>query len=90
MNTTPPCPVGLYEYNCTLCDVALVCYLEYFPPERGSSDSMGAPYEDDRDESVDLINVYVDGTDVDIVAIMAAVFMDDIERMALADFKAYK
>lgn len=90
MNITPPCPVDLYEFQCTLCDVDLVCHLEYFPPERGSVDSMGAPYEPDRNESFDLINVYVDGTDIDIVAIMAATYLDDLEILALADMKAYK
>jgi hypothetical protein len=64
--------------------------LEYFPPERGSVDSLGAPYEDSRDESFDLVNVYVDGTDIDIVAIMAATFLDDLEILALADMKAFK
>ena len=90
MNTTPPCPADLYEYKCTLCDVDLVCHLEYVPAEFGSVDSMGAPYERDSNESMDLVSVYVEGTDFDIVAIMASVFMDDLERLALADMKVYK
>jgi hypothetical protein len=73
-----------------LCDVDLICHFEYIPAERGSVDSMGAPYEADIAESVELISVYVDGNDVDIMAIMAATYLDDLERLALADFKALK
>ena len=90
MNRTPPCPADLHEYQCTLCDVNLVCHLEYFPAELGSTDSMGAPYEPSSDEAMELVSVYVDGNDVDIAAIMATVFMEDIERLALADMKVYK
>ena len=89
-NTTPPCPADLYEFQCTLCDVDLICHFEYIPAERGSVDSMGAPYEADIAESVELVSVYVDGNDVDIMAIMAATYLDDLERLALADFKALK
>jgi hypothetical protein len=73
-----------------LCDVDLICHFEYIPAERGSVDSMGAPYEADIAESVELVSVYVDGNDVDIMAIMAATYLDDLERLALADFKALK
>ena len=90
MNITPPCPVGLYEFQCTLCDVDLICHFEYIPAERGSVCSMGAPYEADIAESTELVSVYVDGNDVDILQIIAATFWDDLERLALADLKAYK
>ena len=89
MNTTPPCPVGLYEFQCTLCDVDLVCHFEYIPAERGSVDSLSAPYEDDIAESIILVSVYVVGNG-DILPIIAAICWDDLERLALADFKAYK
>lgn len=89
-NTTPPCPADLYEFQCTLCDVDLICHFEYIPAERGSVDSMGAPYEADIAESVELVSVYVDGNDVDILQIVAATYLDDLERLALADFKALK
>ena len=90
MNTTPPCSVDLHEFQCTLCDVDLICHFEYIPAERGSIDSMGAPYEADIAESVELVSVYVDGDDVDILGIVAPTYLDDLERLALADFKAYK
>jgi hypothetical protein len=90
MNTTPPCPADLFEFQCTLCDVDLVCHFEYIPAERGSVDAMGAPYEANIDESVELISVYVNGSDVDILQIIAATYWDDLERLALADLKAYK
>ena len=90
MKTTPPCPVGLYELQCTLCDVDLICHFEYVPAERGSVDSMGAPYEADIAESAELVSVYVDGDDVDILRIVAPTYWDDLERLALADLKAYK
>jgi hypothetical protein len=73
-----------------LCDVDLICHFEYIPAERGSVDSMGAPYEADIAESVELVSVYVDGNDVDILQIVAATYLDDLERLALADFKALK
>jgi hypothetical protein len=73
-----------------LCDVDLICHFEYIPAERGSVDSMGAPYEADIAESVELISVYVDGNDVDILQIVSATYWDDLERLALADFKAHK
>jgi hypothetical protein len=73
-----------------LCDVDLICHFEYIPAERGSVDAMGAPYEADIAETVELVSVYVDGDDVDILGIVATTYLDDLERLALADFKAYK
>jgi len=90
MNITPPCPVGLYEYQCTLYEVDLICHLEYFPAERGSVDSYGAPYERNINESMDLVSAYIDGTDVDIVAIIALVFIDVLQSQALVDMRTYK
>ena len=90
MNQTPPCPVDLYEFQCTLCDVNLVCFLEYIPAIFGSVDSLGAPYERNSNESMDLVSVYIENTDIDILPIIAATYWDELERLALADFKAYK
>ena len=90
MNITPPCPVGLYEFQCTLCDVDLICHFEYVPAERGSVDSMGAPYEADIAESVELVSVFVDGNDVDILPIISATYWNDLERFALSVMKAHK
>ena len=87
MNPTPSCPVGLYEFETTLRDVPLVCHLEYSPDEKGSTGSLGDPYEPDTDESMDLISVYVAGTDFDIESFMAATFLDQIERQALIAYK---
>jgi hypothetical protein len=84
---TPPCPKGLYEYRCEYCDIDLVCHLEYYPPEKGSVDSYGAPYEPSTDEAMDLVAIYIAGTDVDVSPIIAATFMDDIERFALIEFR---
>jgi hypothetical protein len=90
MNQTPPCPVDLYEYRCEYWGIDLVCHFEYLPPEVGSVDSMGAPYEPSFVASMDVVSVYVYGTDVDIMPIIASECVDFLERMALADFKAYK
>jgi len=84
---TPPCPKGIYEYRCEYCGIDLVCHLEYFPAEHGSVDSYGAPYEPSRNESLDLISVYIAGTDVEISPIISAAFMDDMERFALMAYK---
>ena len=63
---TPKCPQGLIEFACEIEGVDLVCFLEYYPAEIGSKDSWGLAYEPDQDESMDLVNAYVSGTDVDI------------------------
>jgi hypothetical protein len=90
MNPTPRCPAKHYEFRCTLCDIDLVCHLEHFPAEKGSVDSYGAAYEPDIDESMFLVCVYLEGSDVDIVAIVSATYLDHLETLALADLKAYK
>jgi hypothetical protein len=84
---TPPCPKGLYEYRCEYSDIDLVCHLEYFPAERGSVDSLGAPYEPSTDEAMDLVSIYIAGTDVDVYPIIAVSFVNDIERFALIEFR---
>ena len=84
---TPPCPKGLYEYRCEYQDIDLVCHLEYYPAEKGSVDSYGAPYEPSTDETMDLVAIYIAGTDVDVSPIIAATFMDDMERFALIEFR---
>lgn len=87
MNPTPDCPLNSYQYEVTLCDVDLVCHLDYVPAERGSTGSLGDAYEPDYSEEMDLIAAYVAGTDVDLLPILASTFMDHIERLALANFK---
>ena len=87
MNPTPNCPLNSYEYQCTICDVDLVCHLDYFPAEKGSTGSWGEPLEPDLDESMDLLAVYVAQTDVNITSLMTATFLDQIERQALVAFK---
>jgi hypothetical protein len=73
-----------------LYEVDLICHLEFVPAERGSVDSYGAPYERSFNEYMSLVSAYIDGTDIDIVAIIALVFIDVLEKQALADMKAYK
>lgn len=90
MNITPPCPADHYEFECNFGDVNMVCHFEHFPFERGSVDLYGALYEPDLAESIILQNVYVKGSDVDIIAIVKEVFLDEIERNAYKDFEAYK
>ena len=66
MKPTPNCPRGLFEFACSVEDVDLVCFLEYSPEEKGSTDSYGSPYEPDIEECMTLNNAYIAGTDVDI------------------------
>ena len=82
---TPACPRGLYEFKCSVEDVDLVCFLDYSPAERGSTDSLGAPYEPDFPESMTLHNAYIAGTDVDIAHMILQSMVDHIEASALED-----
>jgi hypothetical protein len=90
MSITPPCPDGLYEFRCEYCEIDLVCYLEYIPAEKGSVDSYGAPYEPNIDEDMDVVSVYVQGSDMDLMPIISLHCVEFLERMALVDLKAYK
>ena len=87
MNPTPDCPLNSYQYEVTLCDVDLVCHLDYVPEERGSTGSLGDLYEPDYPDEMDLVAAYVAGTDVDLLPILASTFMDHIERLALIAYK---
>ena len=80
---TPNCPRGLYEFACSVEDVDLVCFLEYSPEEKGSTDSHGAPYEPDLEEGMMLNNAYIAGTDVDIAHMILQSMVDHIEVSAL-------
>jgi len=83
MKPTPNCPRGLFEFKATIEDVDLVCFLEYCPAEKGSTDSYGAPYEPDLEESMTLNNAYIAGTDVDIAHMILQGLVDHIEVSAL-------
>ena len=84
---TPPCPNGLYQFECSVEDVDLICFLEYSPEEKGYTDSYGAPYEPDIEECMTLNNAYIAGTDVDIAHMILQGFVDHIELTALAKYK---
>ena len=87
MNPTPNCPIAAYEFAITLDDVDLVCHLDYLPAEKGSTGSLGDPYEQDVDECMDLFSVYVAGTDADIRSFLDKFFIGNIESLALLKFK---
>jgi hypothetical protein len=87
MNPTPTCPPGFIEYACEVEGVDLVCHLEYMPAEYGSKDSMGLLYEPDQDESMELVNAYVAGTDIDIGHLLLQYLVDHITTTALEDMK---
>ena len=87
MNPTPNCPKDAYEFAITLDDVDLVCHLDYLPAEKGSTGSLGDPYEKDVDECMDLYSVYVAGTDKDIKSLIDLVLIGNIECLALIAFK---
>jgi hypothetical protein len=87
MNPTPACPKGLIEYRCEYCDIDLVCHLEYFPAEKGSTGSFGEPLEPSSDEAMDLVSIFIAGTDVDVYPIISASIRDDMERFALIEFR---
>ena len=86
MNKTPACPRDLFQFDCTVEDVALICFLEYSPEEKGSVDSYGSPYEPDLDESMTLNNAYIAGTDVDIAHMILQGLVDHIEVSALEKY----
>ena len=87
MNPTPNCPKGAYEFEITLDDVDLVCHLDYLPAEKGSTGSLGDPYEQDTDECMDLFSVYVASTNADIVSFLDKFFINNIECLALLKYK---
>jgi hypothetical protein len=76
----------LYQFDCDIEGVDLVCFLEYSPEEKGSTDSLGAPYEPDFEESMTLNNAYIAGTDVDIAHMLLQSLVDHIEISALEKF----
>jgi len=86
MNKTPICPKDLFQFACSVEDVDLICFLEYSPEEKGSTDSLGAPYEPDLEEGMMLNNAYIAGTDVDIAHIILQSMVDHIEVSALEKF----
>ncbi len=87
MKPTPSCPRDLYQFGCDIEGVDLVCFLEYSPEEKGSTDSYGAPYEPDFEESMTLNNAYIAGTDVDIAHMLLQSLVDHIEISALEKYK---
>jgi hypothetical protein len=87
MNPTPVCPPGFIEFACELEGVDLICHLEYIPSEYGSQDSMGLLYEPDSDQSMDLVNAYIAGTDIDIGHLLLQYLVDHITTTALEDMK---
>jgi hypothetical protein len=80
---TPECPEGLIEFACEIEGVDLVCFLEYYPAELGSKDSFGLAYEPDQDESMELVNAYITGTNVDIAHLLMQSLVDHITTTAL-------
>ena len=87
MKTTPACPKDLYQFGCEIEGVDLICFLEYSPEEKGSTDSYGSPYEPDLEESMVLNNAYIARTDVDIAHMILQGFVDHIGLTALAKYK---
>ena len=85
--STPQCPKDLFQFECSVEDVDLVCFLEYSPEEKGYRDSYGAPYEPDIEECMTLNNAYIAGTDVDIAHMILQSMVDHIEVTALAKYK---
>ena len=83
---TPPCPKGLFQFECSVEDVDLVCFLEYSPEEKGSTDSYGSPYEPDLEEGMMLNIAYIAGTDVDIAHMILQSLVDHIEVSALEKY----
>jgi hypothetical protein len=87
MNPTPACPKGLVEYRCEYCDIDLIAHLEYIPAQKGSTGSFGEPLEPSFDEDMDLVSIYVAGTDADIYPIISASFVKDIVQFALLEIR---
>jgi len=83
---TPPCPKDLFQFECAVEDVDLVCFLEYIPEEKGSTDSLGSPYEPDFEECMALNNAYIAGSNVDIAHLLLQEFVDHIEVSALKKY----
>jgi len=83
---TPNCPKELFQFECCIEDVDLVCFLEYSPEEKGSVDSFGAPYEPNIEECMTLNNAYIAGTDVDVAHMFLQSLVDHIEVSALEKF----
>jgi hypothetical protein len=83
---TPPCPKGLFEFACSVEDVDLVCFLDYSPEEKGSTDYTALPYEPDYEECMTLNNAYIAGTVVDIAHMILQSLVDHIEVSALDKF----
>mgnify|MGYP000992129280 CR=1 FL=1 len=84
--SSPVCPKGLFEFACSVEDVDLICFLEYSPEEKGSTDYTALPYEPDYDECMTLNNAYIAGTDVDIAHMILQSMVDHIEVSALEKF----
>jgi len=84
--STPACPRGLFQFDCTVEDVDLICFLEYIPEEKGSTDYTALPYEPEYDECMTLNNAYIAGTDVDIAHMILQSMVDHIEVTALEKF----
>jgi hypothetical protein len=84
---TPSCPKGLLEYHCDIEGVDVVCFLDFTPEEFGSRDHYGLPNEPDYPETMELVNAYVKGTDVDIGHLLMQSLVDHITTTALEDFK---
>ena len=87
MKPTPSCPKGLIEYHCDIEGVDVVCFLDFTPEEFGSRDHYGLPNEPDYPETMELVNAYVKGTDVDIGHLLLQYLVDHITTTALEDFK---
>ena len=84
---TPSCPKGLLEYHCDIEGVDVVCFLDFTPEEFGSRDHYGLPNEPDYPETMELVNAYVKGTDVDIGHLLMQSLVDELTTQALEDFK---
>ena len=81
--STPRYPEDLFQFDCEIEGVNLVCFLEYSPEEKGYTDSYGAPYEPDIEECMTLNFAYIAGTDVDIAHMILQSLVDHIEVSAL-------
>ena len=86
MKTTPARHKDLYQFDCEIEGVDLVCFLEYIPEEKGSTDYIGLPYEPDYEECMTLNNAYIAGTDVDIAHMILQSMVDHIEVTALEKY----
>ena len=86
MKPTPNCPKDLFQFDCEVEGVDLVCFLEYIPEEKGSTDYIALPYEPDYEECMTLNNAYIAGTDVDIAHMILQSMVDHIEVSALEKF----